>query len=86
MNTEGKGKNFKKNMFFWNRDWREKSWKLFGAGWAGRWTNIKVSVRVPWTKERNPPAPHLARNSRAGSNLTLQIAIVYESQSKCIPN
>ena len=63
-------------MFFWNRDWREKSWKLFGAGWAGRWTDIKVTIRVPWTKERNPPAPHLARNSRAGSNLTLQIAIV----------
>ena len=32
---------------FWTRDWRENSWKLFGEGWAGRWTDITLS---PWTQ------------------------------------
>ena len=34
------------DVFFWNRDWRENSWKLFGEGWAGRWTGI--TLRGPW--------------------------------------
>ena len=39
-----KWKNLKKNkLAFWSRDWREKSWKLFGTGWAG-WTDITLEV------------------------------------------
>ena len=42
MNTDESGKTFKKRVF-WSRDWREKSWKLFGTGWAG-WTDITLEV------------------------------------------
>ena len=40
---------------FFGTEIGEKTWKLFGAGWAGRWTNIKVRIRDPWTPEINPP-------------------------------
>ena len=42
MSTEGNGKSLKGHAF-WNRDWREKSWKLFGTGWAG-WTDITLEI------------------------------------------
>ena len=38
-----KWENFFKKHVFWNRDWREKSWKLFGTGWSG-WTDITLEV------------------------------------------
>ena len=38
-----KWKNFLKKSVLWNRDWREKSWKLFGTGCAG-WTDITLEV------------------------------------------
>ena len=43
MNTDGSGKTFLKKSVLWNRDWREKSWKLFGTGWAA-WTDITLEV------------------------------------------
>ena len=29
---------------FFGTEIGEKSWKLFGAGWAGKCTNIKVTI------------------------------------------
>ena len=40
---DGSWKTFLKKRVFWNRDWREKSWKLFGTGWAG-WTDITLEI------------------------------------------